>query len=210
MALTPKSAATSAIPATRTNGSAACISYSWIATSLRDARLSVEVDHNVAPDPYYPPKSTTVVSTNDVDYDFRPGVEVRLGSTFTVGDSCNTCGSGYGYGGCNSCAPACSSTMYAWEVAWWGIADDDQSYVFEDQATTRMYGMKSFAGLEYDRDGAGGAYAYRPVNDYYDYQMPIDAPPAPGGWLRRRVGPTRVDRLPGSEPGNQHYPLPGF
>jgi hypothetical protein len=45
----------------------------------------------------------------------------------------------------------------------------------------RIYGMKNFAGLEYDRDGAGGAYGYRPVNDYYGYQMPIPTPPAPSG-----------------------------
>jgi Putative beta barrel porin-7 (BBP7) len=44
--------------------------------------------------------------------------------------------------------------------------------------------MKSYVGLEYDRDGAGGTYAYRPVNDYYDYQMPIIDPstaPIPAG-----------------------------
>ncbi len=69
-----------------------------------DVRLMVEIDHNVAPDPYYPPKSMSVMSTHDADYGFRPGMEVRLGSTFTVGDSCNSCDSGYGYGGCNGCA----------------------------------------------------------------------------------------------------------
>ena len=146
-------------------------------------RLTVEIDQTSPPSyPYYPPRSTTVVSTQQAEYDYRPGLEVRFGSTFTVGDSCNacnSCGSGYGYGGCNSCAPACSGTTYAWEFAWWGIENDANSYVFVDEATTRLYGMKSFAGLEYDRDGAGGAYTYRPMNDYYDYQMPIGAPGGP-------------------------------
>jgi hypothetical protein len=153
-------------------------------------RLAVEVDHAVAPDPYYPPKSVTVVSTSDVDYDWRSGAEVRFGCTFDVGhqcDSCNTCGSGYGYPacGCNSCAP-CSPppTTFAWEVAWWGLDNDPQAYIFEDQINTRVYGMKNFAGLEYDRD-AGATWAYRPVNEYYDYQIPIPAPPGapPAGYI---------------------------
>ncbi len=67
--------------------------------------------------------------------------------------------------------------MYAWEVAWWGIENDQNCFVYEDPSNLRLYGMKSFAGLEYDRDAAGGAYAYRPVNDYYRYEMPIPAPP---------------------------------
>jgi hypothetical protein len=147
-------------------------------------QLAVQVD-NGASYPYYPPHSTTVVSTVDADYDFRPGVEVRFGSTFTVGESCNTgCGSGYGYNGCgtgcggrNSCCAA--PTMYAWEFAWWGLANDDNWFVVQDDANTRLYGMKSFAGLEYDRDGAGGTYTYAPVNNYYDYQMPIQTPGTP-------------------------------
>jgi hypothetical protein len=146
-------------------------------------RLTVEVPVG-AVYPYHPPESVTVVNTSQVATDFRPGVEFRFGSTFTCGDSCQQpCGSGYGYNacGCNSCAPAPScSRMYAWEAAWWGIDDDEQSYMFEDTipgAAPRIYGMKNFSGLEYDRDGAGGAYAYRPVNDYYNYGLPIPAPP---------------------------------
>jgi hypothetical protein len=151
-------------------------------------RLAVEVPVGSAY-PYYPPATTTVINTSQVASDFRPGVEVRFGSTFTCGDSCNscnTCGTGYGYDacGCNSCAPAPScSRMYAWEAAWWGIDDDEQSYMFQDTipgAAPRIYGMKNFAGLEYDRDGAGGAYTYRSVNDYYNYGLPIPTPPAPG------------------------------
>jgi hypothetical protein len=44
---------------------------------------------------------------------------------------------------------------------------------------SRLYGMKNFAGIEYDRDGAGVTYAYRPVNDYYNYELPVNAPGAP-------------------------------
>jgi len=56
--------------------------------------------------------------------------------------------------------------------------------LFEDQVNTRMYGMKNFAGLEYDRD-AGATYTWRPVNEYYDYQIPIPAPPGapPAGYV---------------------------
>jgi hypothetical protein len=150
-----------------------------------DVRLTVEVDHAVAPDPYYPPKRTTVVSTADTDYDFREGVELRFGSTFTIGDSYDTCNTGC-YGGCNTCQPcAPPPTVYAWEVAWWGLDDDAQVFTFEDMPTTRIYGMKSFHGLEYDRD-AGATWAYRPVNDYYDYGLPIPDPgpgPYPDGYV---------------------------
>jgi hypothetical protein len=147
----------------------------------KDVRLAVEVDHAVAPDPYYPPKRVTVVSTQDVDYDWRAGAEIRFGCTFQIGDDCNTCdscSSGYGYPGCGggNCGSCSVPTTYAWEVVWWGLDNDPQAYVFEDQVTTRMYGMKNFVGLEYDRD-AGGVYGYRPVNEYYDYQLPIPAPP---------------------------------
>jgi len=55
----------------------------------------------------------------------------------------------------------------------------------EYDLTNRIYGMKSYAGLSYDRDGAAGLYSDRPVNDYYDYQMPITSPPAPSdGYVR--------------------------
>ncbi|HEX3600293.1 MAG TPA: BBP7 family outer membrane beta-barrel protein, partial [Lacipirellulaceae bacterium] len=93
------------------------------------------------------------------------------------------CGSGYGYGGCgcNSCAP-CNSTQYAWEVAWWGLDHDVNDYTRTDEltgATSHMYGMQNFNGAEYDKGSTG---TWRPVNDYYDYQMPINtAPPYANG-----------------------------
>jgi hypothetical protein len=146
-------------------------------------KLTVEVDHTVAPDPYYPPGDRTVLSTINTDHDFREGVEVRFGTTFTIGDSCDTgC-----YDGCNSCGSC--PTVYAWEVAWWGLDDDADDITYVDTITTpnstRIYGMKNFVGLEYDRDGAGAGYGYTPVNDYYDYQLPIPAPPGvnPDGYI---------------------------
>ena len=53
-------------------------------------QLAVEVPAG-ASYPYYPPRSITVVNSAQADYDFRAGAEVRFGSTFTVGDSCDTC-----------------------------------------------------------------------------------------------------------------------
>ena len=149
-------------------------------TNPRPARLTVEVPTGSSY-PYYPPSTTTVVSTRDANYDFRSGVEVRFGSTFQIGDgcdNCNSCGSGYGYTGCgcNSCAPARPLTTYAWEVAWWGLDNDINTYTFVDNGPTRIYGMKNFVGLEYNNNSA---YGYMPVNSYYDYGLPIPTPPGP-------------------------------
>jgi hypothetical protein len=133
-------------------------------------------------DPYYPPAATTVLSTMNVDYQYREGVEVRFGSTFRVSSGCDT---GYG-SSCGSCAP---SDLYAWEAAFWAIDRDvDWFQVTDDDMTdtNRIYGMINYAGLEYD-DGTGT----RPVNDYYDYQMPIvdDNPAAVGDY---RVNSQRI------------------
>jgi hypothetical protein len=133
--------------------------------------------------PYYPPARVTVISTDDIDHDFREGVEIRFGSTFTVGGaSCDTgCDPyGYGYAGCNTCSTCEPAQLFAWEVAFWGIDRDIKWFTvtdFDMTDTDRIYGMVNYAGLEYD-DGSGG----RPVNDYYDYQMPIDDdnPPVAG------------------------------
>jgi len=106
----------------------------------------------------------------DIDHDFREGVEVRFGSTFTSGgDECGP----QGYGAdCVGCAPQ----LYAWEVAFWGIDRDiEWSTVtdFNPVDSLRLYGMSNHAGLEYD-PGTGS----NPLNIYYDYQMPI-VPVAP-------------------------------
>ena len=148
-------------------------------TNPDNVRLTTQIETGTVTYPYYPPASATIVSTQDVDSGFQPGVEVRFGSTFTIGDSCNSCQNSCGYTGCGGCQSCRQPTMYAWEVAWWGIANDSDTFIGLDQANTRIYGMKSFAGVEYDQDGGGGAYAYRPANDYYDYQMPIQTPNMP-------------------------------
>ena len=148
-------------------------------------KLTVRVDHAVAPDPYYPTGDITAMATPA--HDFRSGVELRFGSTFTImtsSDSCDPCN-----GGCNSCQP-CAANVYAWEVAVWGLDDAPDDVTYRDAVVgddVRIYGMKNFNGLEYDRDGAAGAtWAYRPVNDYYGYELPIPDPgagPYPDGYV---------------------------
>ena len=100
----------------------------------------------------------TFISTDNVEPDFRSGVEVRFGSTFSIG-GCDSCGSGYGYGGgaavcgCNSCA-SCNVTNYAWEVAWWGLDHDVNDYTRTEDlpSTTHMYGTQNFNGAEYEQE----------------------------------------------------------
>ncbi len=139
-------------------------------------QMTVEFDPTTKPDPYYPMAGDTVLCTSDVAPDFRSGVEVRLGSTFVVGgSSCNT-GCGYGYPGCGP-SPCSPGTMYAWEVAWWGLDDNPNDQTVSEMPNMRMYGMKTFVGLEFDRDGAGATYDYCPVNNYYGYSMPVNAMP---------------------------------
>ena len=112
--------------------------------------------------PYYPTAADTVLTTRDADYGWAPGVEVRLGSTFTIGESCNACQSTCGYNtscGCNSCAP---QQMYAWEVAWWGLDNDTSSQRVDYMPGNPMVGMKNFYGLGYNG---------MPVNNYYGYPV---------------------------------------
>lgn len=123
-------------------------------------KIAVLVDTPAAY-PYYPTQDQTYVSTGNVDPDFQWGAEIRFGSTF--GRSCDPCG----------------PRPYAWEVTYWGLSEDEQSFVGLDALadTDRIYGSLNYAGLEFDRDGAaGGTYAARDMNEYTDYQMPIDDP----------------------------------
>jgi hypothetical protein len=158
-------------------------------------RLTIQVDNPTYP--YYPTPDVTVLSMPHADHDYREGIEVRFGSTFSVGgSSCDTdCGpygyggygdsSGYGggyghgsgYGDCGGCG--CQQD-YAWEVGYWILDDDINEVIVIDAIptdTNRIYGMKNFAGLEYNRDGGG--VNYRPVNHYYDYQIPVRTPGTP-------------------------------
>lgn len=151
------------------------------------------------PYPYYPQPADTIMTSRDVDFGFREGVEVRVGSTFTIGEASSACQSSCGYNtGCGSCSCA-PPTTYAWEVAWWGLNDSPDDAMVTFNGADRIYGMKSYVGLGYDRDGAGGLYASRPVNDYYDYEMPIHDPagatPAAGtdGYVRVVAQRVRTD-----------------
>lgn len=112
---------------------------------------------------YYPQPGTDVFFANtEADVGFTGGAEIRFGSTF--GCATDPCG-------CATYQP------FAWELGYWALSEDSSFGEITDTfgGTTRMYGMINYAGLEYDRDGGGGAYGYRPVNDYYDYQVPIDS-----------------------------------
>ncbi len=116
--------------------------------------------------PYYPVPTDTVLHSSP-DSDYQGGAEVRFGSTL-----------GKAGCGCNCYQP------YAWEVGYWGLAEDTNQELltanpFTGVPATRIYGMVNYAGLEYDRDGAGGTYSYRPMNEYTDYQNPINPPATP-------------------------------
>ena len=145
------------------------------------ARLGIQVDDGVTY-PYYPSQSNTVLSTSNIDPDFQWGAEIRFGSTFgstNRSDACNTaCDTGCDTGCNTGCNTGCGPRPYAWEVVYWGLSDDSQQSVITDSLadTDRLYSSVNFTGLMYDRDGAGGAYADRRVNDYYDYDMPINDP----------------------------------
>ena len=111
-----------------------------------------------APDGYYPPSSSVVLRTRDVDIGFQPGVEFRLGRTFGCEpvNPCDPCG-------CSPCMP-----KWGLEGVYWTIFEDDDDQFYVDQANIRTYSMMPMAGLEYN-PGSG----YRPVNEYWDYGPPV-------------------------------------
>lgn len=139
-------------------------------------RFTSQIDTGSAPTPYFPQAYDTALSSDCVDFDYAPGAEVRFGATFSVGDSFGPGYGGCGYGGygcgansCGSCAPV---DHYAWEVAWWGLDEDDQCAMVRNyfpDGPVRLYAMRTHAGLSYD-----GPNGVLPVDDYYDYQMPIE------------------------------------
>ena len=120
-------------------------------------------DETAITTPYYPVSTLETLKTADAGTDPQWGGEVRFGATF---------GSGLGCG----CQP------FAWEVGYWGLDEDETSASMlitsplTAGADSRIYGFRNMAGLEYDRDGAGTTYAYRPLNDYYDHQVPVENP----------------------------------
>jgi hypothetical protein len=133
-------------------------------------RLSVMFD---APAGGYPGAEWTALSSSHVDHDYRSGVEIRFGSTFAGGghhDECDSaCGTPYGYGyGRDNSHHSCDMHEYAWEFGAWILDDDVNTAQVVDSIPTdtdRIYGMKNFAGLSYNG---------RDVNEWYDYQMPVD------------------------------------
>jgi hypothetical protein len=141
-------------------------------------RLTAQMDTPVAY-PYYPTADQIVLTTDNVDHDFRSGFEVRFGSTLTSGggwyqDDCDS----YGYGnGCDTgCQQSCATATFAWEVGYWLLDDDLNSYQIVDAIPTdtdRIYGMKNFAGIQYNGE---------PVNLWYDYQVPVEDPANPPPW----------------------------
>lgn len=113
--------------------------------------------------PYYPAADQNFLFTSQADVDAEWGYEFRFGSTF----------------GSDPCG--CNQQPFAWEIGYWSLNENDSTSTQLITTTisaanlNRIYTMKNYAGLEYDRDGAGGGtYGYRPLNDYYDYQMPVE------------------------------------
>ena len=113
--------------------------------------------------PYYPPGTVDFLTTSEAEVDGQWGGEVRFGSTFGCPDAC----------GCGR--------PFAWEIGYWALGEDESAasstidVPLSAGADPRIYGGMNYAGLEYDRDGAGGGtWAYRPLNDYYDYQLPVE------------------------------------
>ncbi len=133
-------------------------------------RLTAQFDTPAGGYPYYPTADETVLSTADVEHDYRGGAEIRFGSTFSTGGY-DDCDSGYGHGG-----KSCDMQEYAWEVGYWILDDDENTAEVVDAIptdTNRIYGMKNFAGLLYNGE---------PVNLWYDYQVPVQDPAGPPPW----------------------------
>ncbi len=147
-------------------------------------RFTAQFDTPAGGYPYYPTSDVTMLSSPDVDHEYRSGGEVRFGSTLGGWgwghDDCNECESGYGnyghHGGdCHGCA-SCPTAVWAWEFGYWILDDDESTVEVADSIPTdtyRMYGMKNFAGLQYNGE---------PVNLWYDYQVPVQDPAGPPPW----------------------------
>jgi hypothetical protein len=149
-------------------------------------RLTAQLDDPGAY-PYYPTADEIVLTTDSVDHDFRSGFEVRFGSTICNNgwyeDDCY--GYGDSYGGCEQ---SCATATFAWEVGYWLLDDDlNSAQVVDDNVDDglrRIYGMKNFAGIQYNGE---------PVNLWYDYQVPVEDPATPPwGSVPARVIAQRV------------------
>ncbi len=106
--------------------------------------------------PYYAPASAVVVSTDDIGYDATAGVEIRFGRTI----------------GCN----------WALEAGFWSVDSSCPGKFESSSATSRLYSVYNYGGVEFDADGVG-ALPYRNMNEYTDYGNPVQnpggSPPSP-------------------------------
>ncbi|MCO6046967.1 BBP7 family outer membrane beta-barrel protein [Aeoliella sp. ICT_H6.2] len=108
--------------------------------------------------PYYPTQQDVVLSTDNIEPQWQWGAEIRFGSTFGRPVSCDPCG--------GSAQRPC-----AWEVVYWGLAEDDESAAIIDSLTDtdRLFSVVNYNGLQFDRDGAaGGTYAAEELPTYFD------------------------------------------
>jgi hypothetical protein len=164
-------------------------------TNPSNTRLATAFDTSTAAYPYYPAANRTILETRDADDGFRSGGEIRFGSTFGIGSACDTCNTGCGgYGSCGGCnsgcgCNACENQCYAWEAAFWDLDKDvtTASYTAVNPAGPTpgmIFGMKNFAGQLYDR--AGGTN-YTPVNNYFNYGIPVQANPSGTDGVRVRT-----------------------
>lgn len=110
--------------------------------------VAVLIDSTTTPD------TDVYLRTSDANTNCAGGGEIRFGSTFGCGSDCGAC------------------QPFAWEIGYWAIESETSSARLTDSfgVPTRIYSLVNYAGLEYDVDGTGG---WDPLNNYFDYQMPI-------------------------------------
>lgn len=106
---------------------------------------------DATPAGYYPAPADYVLNRDDVTNTQHGGAEIRLGYVLGGRDCCG-------------CGP-----RYAIEVAYWGLAQQENVASYDDQTGERLYGMVDYRGLEYDNGYVAG---YRPLNHYYDNAPP--------------------------------------
>lgn len=119
---------------------------------------------------YVPVPSDTVLHTNNAGYEFRGGAEIRFGSTFQCGSSCE-------YAGC------CPPQTYAWEFGYWFLAEDPSSAIVvnnDPEGDPRLYSGINFSGLAI------------PGLDSVNYVIPIEDTDIPIGVGDQRILAERV------------------
>ena len=132
---------------------------------------------------YYPTDNEVVLNLTDLDHDTFVGAEVRFGSTLGQGGPCG-------------CGP-----RFGWEVAYWGLIEEDQTAVVTDTAADgdRLYGMMPHTGAFYNG---------RPVRDYYDAGPPT-ANPAGDTIRLRQLTARNSFSMQNLEVNLLHFPIAG-